>query len=39
MVAGDRRRLLQARKEYAKATQWTQRYFKEGGNNPAMRSC
>ena len=24
-------------KEYAKAAQWTQRYFKEGGNDPAMR--
>jgi hypothetical protein len=25
-------------KDYAKAAQWTQRYFKEGGNDPAMRS-
>jgi len=25
-------------KEYAKAAQWTQRYFKEGGNDPAMRT-
>ena len=26
------------RKEFAKAAQWTQRYFKEGGSDPAMRS-
>ena len=26
------------KKEYAKAAQWTNRYFKEGGNDPAMRS-
>src|SRR5258706_5854664 len=25
-------------KEYAKSAQWTQRYFKEGGNDPAMRT-
>ena len=25
-------------KEYAKAAQWTQRYFKEGGADPAMRT-
>ena len=25
-------------KEYAKAAQWTQRYFKEGGTDPAMRT-
>jgi hypothetical protein len=25
-------------KDYPKAAQWTQRYFKEGGNDPAMRS-
>ena len=25
-------------KEYAKSVQWTQRYFKEGGNDPAMRT-
>jgi Outer membrane lipoprotein len=25
-------------KEYAKAAQWTQRYFKEGGSDPAMRT-
>ena len=25
-------------KDYAKAAQWTQRYFKEGGNDPAMRT-
>jgi tetratricopeptide (TPR) repeat protein len=25
-------------KEYSKAAQWTQRYFKEGGNDPAMRT-
>jgi len=26
------------RKEYAKAAQWTQRYFKEGGSDAAMRT-
>jgi hypothetical protein len=26
------------RKEYAKAAQWTQRYFKSGGNDAAMRT-
>lgn len=26
------------RKEYAKAAQWTQRYFKDGGNDAAMRN-
>ena len=26
------------RKEYAKSAQWTQRYFKEGGSDAAMRS-
>ncbi|HUP96390.1 MAG TPA: tetratricopeptide repeat protein [Usitatibacter sp.] len=26
------------KKDYAKAAQWTNRYFKEGGNDPAMRS-
>jgi hypothetical protein len=26
------------KKEYAEAAKWTQRYFKEGGNDPAMRS-
>ncbi len=26
------------KKEYAKAAQWTQRYFKDGGNDPAMRT-
>ncbi len=25
-------------KDYAKAAQWTQRYFKEGGSDPAMRT-
>ena len=25
-------------KEYAKAAQWTQRYFKEGGTDPSMRT-
>jgi hypothetical protein len=25
-------------KEYAKSAQWTQRYFKEGGTDPAMRT-
>jgi outer membrane protein assembly factor BamD (BamD/ComL family) len=25
-------------KEYAKAAQWTQRYFKDGGGDPAMRT-
>jgi hypothetical protein len=25
-------------KEYAKAAQWSQRYFKEGGSDPAMRT-
>jgi hypothetical protein len=25
-------------KDYAKAAQWAQRYFKEGGNDPAMRT-
>ena len=25
-------------KDYAKAAQWTQRYFKDGGNDPAMRT-
>jgi hypothetical protein len=25
-------------KDYAKAVQWTQRYFKEGGTDPAMRT-
>jgi outer membrane protein assembly factor BamD (BamD/ComL family) len=25
-------------KEYAKSAQWTQRYFKEGGNDPQMRT-
>jgi tetratricopeptide (TPR) repeat protein len=25
-------------KDYAKAAQWTQRYFKEGGTDPAMRT-
>ncbi len=25
-------------KEYAKSAQWTQRYFKDGGNDPAMRT-
>ena len=25
-------------KDYARAAQWTQRYFKEGGSDPAMRS-
>jgi len=25
-------------KDYAKAAQWTQRYFKEGGNDPGMRT-
>jgi outer membrane protein assembly factor BamD (BamD/ComL family) len=26
------------KKDYAKASQWTQRYFKEGGSDPAMRT-
>jgi tetratricopeptide (TPR) repeat protein len=26
------------KKDYAKASQWTQRYFKEGGGDPAMRT-
>jgi hypothetical protein len=26
------------KKEYAEAARWTQRYFKEGGSDPAMRS-
>jgi hypothetical protein len=26
------------KKEYAEAARWTQRYFKEGGNDPSMRS-
>jgi len=26
------------KKEYAKAAQWTNRYFKDGGNDPAMRT-
>ncbi|MEP7069763.1 MAG: hypothetical protein ABI789_11000 [Usitatibacter sp.] len=26
------------KKEYGEAARWTQRYFKEGGNDPAMRS-
>lgn len=26
------------KKEYAKAAQWTQRYFKDGGTDPAMRT-
>jgi len=26
------------RKDYVKSAQWTQRYFKEGGSDPAMRS-
>jgi hypothetical protein len=26
------------KKEYAEAAKWTQRYFKEGGNEPSMRS-
>ena len=26
------------KKEYAEAAKWTQRYFKEGGNDPSMRS-
>lgn len=26
------------KKEYAKAAQWTNRYFKEGGSDPAMRN-
>jgi hypothetical protein len=26
------------KKDYAEAAKWTQRYFKEGGNDPAMRS-
>ena len=26
------------KKDYAKAAQWTQRYFKEGGNDPQMRT-
>jgi hypothetical protein len=25
-------------KDYSKAAQWTQRYFKDGGNDPAMRT-
>jgi len=25
-------------KDYAKSAQWTQRYFKEGGSDPAMRT-
>jgi tetratricopeptide (TPR) repeat protein len=26
------------KKEYAKSAQWTQRYFRDGGNDPGMRS-
>lgn len=42
--SGDRVRYIQAvavafyrDKDYAKAASWTQRYFKEGGTDPAMR--
>ena len=27
-----------SKKDYAEAAKWTQRYFKEGGNDPAMRT-
>jgi hypothetical protein len=43
--AGESKALVQGiavayynKKEYAEAAKWTQRYFKEGGNDPAMRT-
>ncbi|HXN15577.1 MAG TPA: hypothetical protein VN878_04315 [Usitatibacter sp.] len=45
LSGGEQLRIIQAlagmyyrAKEYAKAAQWTQRYFKEGGTDPAMRT-
>jgi hypothetical protein len=44
-AGGESRTLVQGiavayynKKEYAEAAKWTQRYFKEGGSDPAMRS-
>ena len=43
--AGDKQRMLESiaagyyrSGQYAKSIQWTQRYFKEGGSNPAFRT-
>src|ERR1700674_4006440 len=45
LAGRDQQQMIQAvaggnykNKDYAKAAQWTQRYFKEGGTDPAMRT-